>query len=56
MQRNDNHDRPDHHNDDSHSRLALHWFGFGSPVGLGILAISIGIAAVLVRVALIGFH
>lgn len=56
MQKNENHDGTVHQDDDSHSRLALHWYGFGSPVGLGILAISIGIAAVLVRVALIGFH
>lgn len=42
--------------DEDHSRLALQWFGFGSPVGLGILAISIGIAAVLLRLALIGFQ
>jgi hypothetical protein len=56
MQKNENRAGTDHQIDDSHSRLALHWYGFGSPVGLGILAISIGIAAVLVRVALIGFH
>lgn len=34
---------------------ALSWYGFASPVGLSILAISIGIAAVLFRVALLGF-
>jgi hypothetical protein len=56
MQKNENYDGTEPRDDDSHSRLALHWYGFGSPVGLGILAISIGIAAVLVRVALIGFH
>jgi hypothetical protein len=44
-----------HHYDDPHSKLALSWHGFGSPVGLGILAISIGIAAVLLRIAIIGF-
>jgi len=35
---------------------ALSWHGFGSPVGLGILAVSLGITAVLVRVALLGFE
>lgn len=33
---------------------ALSWHGFGSPVGLGILAISLGITAVLLRVAVLG--
>ncbi|MCC5968487.1 MAG: hypothetical protein JJU15_00895 [Pararhodobacter sp.] len=56
MQKNGNHIETDNLDDASHSRLALHWYGFGSPVGLGILAISIGIAAVLLRVALIGFN
>lgn len=44
-----------HHYDDPHSQLALSWHGFGSPVGLGILAMSLGVTAVLVRVALLGF-
>lgn len=34
---------------------ALAWHGFGSPVGLGILLVSIGIAAVLLRIAFLGF-
>lgn len=52
----DNETRDDrHHYDDPHSKLALSWHGFGSPVGLGILAMSLGVTAVLVRVALLGF-
>ncbi|MGY6708451.1 MAG: hypothetical protein ACXIVF_08995 [Rhizobiaceae bacterium] len=47
--------RTEQHEHDPHSQLALAWHGFGSPVGLGIFAISLGIAAVLVRVALFGF-
>jgi hypothetical protein len=35
---------------------ALSWHGFGSPVGLGILAVSLGITAVLLRLALFGFQ
>jgi len=45
---------PRRHHDDSHSRLALSWHGFGSPVGLGILLVSAGIFAVLLRVAIFG--
>ncbi len=52
-------DNPDHnrhdHDADPHSLLALRWHGFGSPVGLGILAVSLGVTAVLVRVAFFGF-
>ena len=56
MQGIDDRNAPRARIDEDHSRLALRWFGFGSPVGLGILAISIGIATVLLRVALFGFQ
>lgn len=60
MHDDDAHATGRHHGDKAddslHSRLALQWHGFGSPVGLGILAVSIGITAVLLRVALLGFR
>ena len=34
---------------------ALAWHGWGSPVGLGIMIVSLGVAAVLLRVAILGF-
>jgi hypothetical protein len=55
MQENETRDAR-HHYDDPHSQLALSWHGFGSPVGLGILAISIGVTAMLLRFALLGFQ
>jgi hypothetical protein len=33
----------------------LAWHGWGSPVGLGILILSLGLAAVLARVAILGW-
>ncbi len=45
-----------HWHDRIGAEKALSWHGFGSPVGLGILAISIGLTAVLLRVALVGFQ
>ncbi len=39
----------------AYGQKAMNWYGFGSPVGLGILLVSIGVCAMLVRVALLGF-
>ena len=33
----------------------LAWHGWGSPVGLGMMIVSLGVAAVLLRVAILGF-
>ena len=38
-----------------YAETALRWHGWGSPVGLGFVLVSIGIAAVLIRVAITGF-
>ncbi|MGL4285647.1 MAG: hypothetical protein ACRCVA_04850 [Phreatobacter sp.] len=35
-------------------QAAMTWHGWGSPVGIGLLLIAIGIAAVLVRHAVLG--
>ena len=32
------------------------WYGWGSPVGLGIALVGVGIAAVLIRFAVFGFE
>jgi hypothetical protein len=34
---------------------SLRWHGWGSPVGLGIVLVSLGLAALLVRLAIMGF-
>ena len=36
-------------------RNSLAWHGWGSPVGLGIMVVSLGVAAVLLRIAILGF-
>jgi hypothetical protein len=33
----------------------MEWYGWGSPIGLGILLVSLAAAAVLVRIAIYGF-
>ena len=33
---------------------ALAWYGWGSPVGLAIAVVGVGVAAVLARIALLG--
>jgi hypothetical protein len=38
-----------------YAERSLAWHGWGSPVGLGIMLISLGVTAVLVRIALLGF-
>ena len=38
-----------------YAETALAWHGWGSPVGLGIMVVSLGVAAVLLRIATLGF-
>ena len=38
-----------------YAERSLAWHGWGSPVGLGFVLIALGVAAVLVRLALLGF-
>lgn len=40
---------------DDLAHRAMSWHGFGSPVGLGILLVSIGLCALLLRLAFFGF-
>ena len=37
------------------AEAAMAWHGWGSPVGLAIALVGIGIAAVLIRFAVLGF-
>lgn len=34
---------------------AMRWYGFGSPVGLGIGVLCLAVSALLVRFAIVGF-
>ena len=47
-----------HHRDDPLARPAMEaamaWYGWGSAVGISILLVALGVAAVLVRFALLG--
>jgi hypothetical protein len=38
-----------------YAKEALTWYGWGSPIGLGFGLLCIGIAAALIRLAIIGF-
>lgn len=38
-----------------YAETALRWHGWGSPVGMGLGLVCLGLAAVLVRLALFGF-
>ncbi|RJT31372.1 hypothetical protein D3227_28735 [Mesorhizobium waimense] len=38
-----------------YAKLAMEWYGWGSPIGLGILLVALAAAAVLVRIAVYGF-
>ena len=38
-----------------YAKTALNWYGWGSPVGLGIVLVCLGLAALLVRFAITGF-
>jgi hypothetical protein len=37
------------------AEAAMAWYGWGSPVGLSVALVGVGIAAVLVRFAWLGF-
>ena len=37
-----------------YAKLAMEWYGWGSPIGLGILLVALSAAAVLVRIAIHG--
>jgi len=37
------------------AEAAMAWHGWGSPVGISILLVALGVAAVLVRYAVLGF-
>jgi hypothetical protein len=37
-------------------KFVLGWWGWASPIGLGLFLIALGITAILVRVALVGIH
>lgn len=38
------------------AEAAMAWHGWGSPVGLAIALVGIGLAAVLIRFAVLGFQ
>jgi hypothetical protein len=37
-----------------YARQALSWYGWGSPVGLGLFVVAVALAAALVRYAVAG--
>jgi hypothetical protein len=43
-----------HEEEFKYAKLAMEWYGWGSPIGLGILLVSLAAAAVLVRIAVYG--
>jgi hypothetical protein len=47
------HPSPEH--EFTYGQKSMNWYGFGSPVGLGILLVSAGTCAVLFRIAIAGF-
>lgn len=38
-----------------YAERSLAWYGWGSPVGLGFVLVAIGVTALLVRMAILGF-
>ena len=48
--------RRDNVSDDDIPKFVLGWWGWASPIGLGLFLIALGITAILVRVALVGIH
>jgi hypothetical protein len=38
-----------------YAKLAMEWYGWDSPIGLGIALVALAAAAVLVRIAVYGF-
>jgi hypothetical protein len=47
--------RPPSEDDWKYAERSMAWHGWGSPVGLGIILISLGVTAVLIRIAVLGF-
>ena len=45
----------DHAIDRHAAEAAMSWYGWGSPVGLSIALIGVGVAAILIRFACLGF-
>jgi hypothetical protein len=43
-----------HEEEFKYAKLAMEWYGWGSPIGLGILLVALAAAAVLVRIAVYG--
>jgi hypothetical protein len=43
-----------HDDEFKYAKLAMEWYGWGSPIGLGILLVALAAAAVLVRIAVYG--
>lgn len=37
------------------NRMVMQWYGWGSPIGLGIFAVCLGVAVELIRLAALGF-
>ena len=42
-------------NFDPAAQAAMSWYGWGSPVGLAIALVGVGVAAILIRFAVLGF-
>jgi hypothetical protein len=42
-------------NFDPAAQAAMSWHGWGSPVGLAIALVGLGVAAILIRFAVLGF-
>ena len=43
-----------HEEEYKYAEMAMKWYGWGSPIGLGILLVALAAAAVLVRIAVYG--
>jgi hypothetical protein len=39
---------------DARAQQAMNWYGFGSPVGLAILILALGVSALCLRIAIFG--
>ena len=37
------------------AKAAMAWYGWGSPVGISIVLLALGVAGVLIRFAVLGF-
>lgn len=38
-----------------YAETALRWYGWGSPVGMGIMLVCLAVAALLIRLVIVGF-